>query len=67
MAHGLEAQVPLLDPRVVEFALSLPERLKVCGLKKEFILKRAMTSSLPERIRPCGCPCIAEQINLIAI
>jgi asparagine synthase (glutamine-hydrolysing) len=50
MAHGLEVRVPLLDRRVVEFAMALPERLKVRGLRTKYLLKRAMRSALPPAI-----------------
>ena len=51
MAHGLETRVPLLDRRVVEFGLSLPERLKVRGTRTKYLLKHAMRSALPAVVR----------------
>src|SRR5207302_9983500 len=50
MAHSLEARVPYLDPLVAGFALSLPDRLKVRGLRKKVLLRRAAAPLLPERI-----------------
>jgi asparagine synthase (glutamine-hydrolysing) len=50
MACRLEARVPLLDPRFVEYAFSLPPNLKMRGLKQKYILKRAMQNRLPDAI-----------------
>jgi asparagine synthase (glutamine-hydrolysing) len=40
MAWGLEGRVPLLDHRLAEFALSLPDELKVRGREGKHFLKR---------------------------
>lgn len=40
MAWGLEGRVPLLDHRLVEFALGLPDELKVQGRQGKEFLKR---------------------------
>jgi len=50
MAHGLEARSPFLDHRLVEFAASLPVRLKVRRGEPKYLLKAAMRGTLPERI-----------------
>jgi asparagine synthase (glutamine-hydrolysing) len=50
MAHSLEARVPYLDPVVTNLALALPSRLKVRGLKKKVLLRRAAAPLLPRRI-----------------
>jgi len=47
MAHGVEARVPFLDHRVVEFAATLPEASKLRGLKEKRILKRWAADLLP--------------------
>jgi len=47
MAHGVEARVPFLDHRVVEFAARLPETSKLRGLKEKRILKRWAKDLLP--------------------
>lgn len=50
MAASLEARVPLLDHRLVEFALSLPASLKLRGGQTKVLLRRAMRGHLPEDI-----------------
>lgn len=50
MANSLEARVPFLDHRVVEFAAALPARLKLRGLTKKYILKRTMSRDLPAKV-----------------
>jgi asparagine synthase (glutamine-hydrolysing) len=50
MAHSLELRVPFLDQRVAEFALALPDRLKVRGLAKKRLLRRALAPLLPRQI-----------------
>jgi asparagine synthase (glutamine-hydrolysing) len=50
MAHSLEARVPLLDTVVAELALALPSRLKVRGLAKKRLLRRAVAPLLPREI-----------------
>jgi asparagine synthase (glutamine-hydrolysing) len=50
MAHSLEARVPLLDPVVAELALALPTRMKVRGLSKKRLLRRAVEPLLPREI-----------------
>ena len=50
MAHSLELRVPLLDPRVAEFAFALPPSLKVRGFAKKRLLRRALAPLLPRDI-----------------
>jgi asparagine synthase (glutamine-hydrolysing) len=50
MAASLEARVPYLDRRVVEFAHRLPTEYKLNGTRKA-VLKRAVADVVPERIR----------------
>ncbi len=50
MAVSLEDRVPLLDYTVVEFAASLPPQMKLKGLVKKYILKKAMKGILPDTI-----------------
>jgi asparagine synthase (glutamine-hydrolysing) len=51
MAHSVEARVPFLDHRLVEFAYSLPENyLEKDGVTKR-VMREAMDALLPERIK----------------
>jgi asparagine synthase (glutamine-hydrolysing) len=50
MAHSLELRVPLLDQRVADFALAMPDRLKVRGFAKKRLLRRALAPLLPREI-----------------
>jgi len=47
MAASVETRVPLLDHRIVEFALNLPPNMKIRGGRTKVILRRAMTDRLP--------------------
>lgn len=47
MAVSLEVRAPFLDPRVAEFAASLPCSYKLRGLKTKYILKKAVREMLP--------------------
>ncbi len=48
MAVSLEARSPFLDHHVIEFAASLPERLKVRGMTTKYILKKVLGRLLPQ-------------------
>jgi asparagine synthase (glutamine-hydrolysing) len=50
MAASLEARVPLLDNKLVEFAASLPPGLKVKGLARKYLLKKVARAFLPARV-----------------
>jgi asparagine synthase (glutamine-hydrolysing) len=50
MAHSLEARVPFLDPVVTNFALGLPARHRVRGLRKKVLLRKAVAPLVPRRI-----------------
>jgi asparagine synthase (glutamine-hydrolysing) len=50
MAASLEARVPLLDYRLVEFALNLPPGMKLRGNQTKAILRRAMAGRLPQAV-----------------
>ncbi len=47
MAASLEARVPLLDYRIVEFAVSLPAQMKLRRGQTKVILRQAMAKHLP--------------------
>ena len=48
MAFGLEARVPFLDHRLVEFGLSLPDALKISSGQGKLFLKRWAEQYLPK-------------------
>jgi asparagine synthase (glutamine-hydrolysing) len=50
MAHSLEARVPFCDAAVAELALALPRRLRVRGLAKKVLLRKAAEPLLPAEI-----------------
>ncbi len=51
MAHSIEARVPFLDFRLVEFILGLPDDYRInAGITKR-VLRDAMRGVLPERVR----------------
>lgn len=50
MAHSVETRHPFLDYRVVEWANSLPARLKMKGLKDKYVLRRLGRELLPDGV-----------------
>ena len=50
MAHSLEVRSPFLDHEVVEFAASLPLRMKIRGRTGKFMVRSALQNVLPSRI-----------------
>ncbi len=61
MAHGLEARSPLLDHVLMEWAMTIPESVKMAGGVTKALFKKAMEPYLPHEIlyRPkmgFGCP-----------
>ena len=50
MAVSLEARVPLLDYRIVEFAVNLPPEMKIKRGETKRIFKRAMADRLPQAV-----------------
>ncbi|RPH97310.1 MAG: asparagine synthase (glutamine-hydrolyzing) [Lysobacterales bacterium] len=50
MAHSLEARVPLLDHKLVEFAAAIPPGLKLRNGRTKHIFKEALKGILPETI-----------------
>jgi asparagine synthase (glutamine-hydrolysing) len=54
MAVSLEVRAPFLDPRVAEYAASLPADYKLRGQKSKYILKRAAEPLLPPFVTKRG-------------
>jgi asparagine synthase (glutamine-hydrolysing) len=50
MAHSIEGRFPFLDHRVVEYAGTIPARMRMRGLNEKRMLKLAMRDLLPEEI-----------------
>ncbi len=50
MAHSIELRVPFLDHDLVNYALSLPGRLKVAGGEPKAILKKSLEQVLPREV-----------------
>jgi asparagine synthase (glutamine-hydrolysing) len=50
MAASIEARVPYLDHRLVEYACRLPKHLKMDGMNGKVILKKMAEKYLPEEI-----------------
>jgi asparagine synthase (glutamine-hydrolysing) len=50
MAATLEVRVPFLNVELVELAARMPPRLKLRGLKRKYILKRAAERLLPREV-----------------
>src|SRR2546421_10418889 len=51
MAFSLEARVPLLDHHVVEYGVSLPDRLKVQNGWSKFAMRQALQGLIPGVVR----------------
>jgi len=50
MAVNLEVRVPFLNREMIEMAARMPPRLKLRGLKRKYILKRALENVLPRDV-----------------
>lgn len=50
MATSLEVRSPFLDPRVIDFALGLPTRMRLRGTTGKYVLRRLMRGRLPDEI-----------------
>jgi asparagine synthase (glutamine-hydrolysing) len=59
MACSIESRVPFLDHQFVEFAMSIPDHLKIRGATQKYVLKRGVEDLLPAEIihrRKMGFP-----------
>lgn len=50
MAHSIEARVPLLDHRLVEFVAAIPSRYKLRAGETKYLFKRAIQGLVPAEI-----------------
>lgn len=50
MAASIESRVPFLDHPLVEFAATMPDRMKLRGLTTKYVLRRIMRGRLPDEI-----------------
>ncbi|MGH2396058.1 MAG: asparagine synthase-related protein, partial [bacterium] len=50
MAHGLEARLPFLDHRIVEFLAGVSMGVKLKGMERKHVLRRAVGDLLPPEI-----------------
>lgn len=50
MMNSLEVRAPFLDRKVMEYVFALPPRMKIRGLKRKYLLKKAMKDILPAQI-----------------
>src|SRR5215203_924375 len=50
MAANLEVRVPFLNREMIEMAARMPPRLKMRGLKRKYVLKRALETVLPKDV-----------------
>ena len=48
MAHSVEARVPFMDHKLVEFAAKMPPWLKLNGMDEKYLLRKIMMKHLPE-------------------
>jgi asparagine synthase (glutamine-hydrolysing) len=51
MAFSIEARVPLLDHKLVEYGLSLPDHQKIQGGFSKFAVREATRGLMPEEVR----------------
>lgn len=69
MRHSVEGRVPLLDPDIVRFALSLSQERKVPGRKQKALLRQALAGVLPEHVlaRPKQgfCPPVGSWVESV--
>lgn len=50
MAANLEVRVPYLNVEMLDLAARIPSRLKIKGLKRKYILKKAVEKLLPKEV-----------------
>jgi len=50
MASSIEARVPFLDYKLVEFSTTIPSRFKMKGYDVKYVLKKSMSDILPKEV-----------------
>jgi len=50
MSESLEARVPFLDHKLVEFSMDIPEEWKTRGGEPKYLLKKAVEGLIPDNI-----------------
>lgn len=50
MSESLEARVPFLDHKLVEFSMDIPEEWKIKGGEPKYLLKKAVEGLIPDNI-----------------
>jgi asparagine synthase (glutamine-hydrolysing) len=50
MAANLEVRVPFLNREMIEMSARMPPRLKLRGLTRKYVLKRALEGVLPKEV-----------------
>lgn len=50
MANSVETRAPFLNPRIAEFAASLPINMKIRGSVSKYILRKSLSGFLPQEI-----------------
>ncbi len=50
MTYGIEARVPFLDHRLVEFTLGIPAELKIHGAEGKHVMRQAVEHILPPEV-----------------
>jgi asparagine synthase (glutamine-hydrolysing) len=50
MSESLEARVPFLDHKLVEFSMDIPEEWKTKGGEPKYLLKKAVEGLIPDNI-----------------
>lgn len=51
MAHSIEARLPFLDHRLVEFGFNLPDEWKLRGPWNKYVMRQAMRNRIPDAVR----------------
>jgi asparagine synthase (glutamine-hydrolysing) len=50
LAHSVEGRYPYLDLEFVKFALSLPQNIKLKGLRDKYVLRQTFAKKLPDSV-----------------